>query len=248
MNVWIRLCLLWVSLCYIDSGFPHCTMSPETPFHKQLVTPFWGWRMMPHLDEHVNNTICLAASRQHSLINDLFLRVEIVSPVSVYTVNLQGPGITLMWGETSGHSNQGVRSLGCLMWEIHPKISHPKSWGLDFACRMGASWVWRQCDRLPQVPVHPSSLHGARVNLGFRKVSKIYRTFYFKNLKFFQDAITQICKQSLGTACQLSDKPGKRTVFLDSLPTKRTFTSSCGLWTTPGELPLYQHPKVFITP
>lgn len=36
--------------------------------------------MTLHLTEHMNNTICLPASMQHSLINDLFLRVEMVSP------------------------------------------------------------------------------------------------------------------------------------------------------------------------
>lgn len=36
--------------------------------------------MTLHPTEHMNNTICLPASMQHSLINDLFLRVEMVSP------------------------------------------------------------------------------------------------------------------------------------------------------------------------
>jgi hypothetical protein len=68
------------TLCSTHSNALHWTMSPETPFHKHLLTPFGGERMTLHPTEHMNNTICLPASMQHSLINDLFLRVEMVSP------------------------------------------------------------------------------------------------------------------------------------------------------------------------
>lgn len=53
---------------------------PQKLHFVSILTPFWGKRMTLHPTEHMNNTICLTASMQHSLINDLFLRVGMVSP------------------------------------------------------------------------------------------------------------------------------------------------------------------------